>query len=110
MMSNETATDNNKVHVCRRGDRYFSLTPVMVIGVKSAVGLIAAIGYIGLWCEADSKVEWRPIPLAETENERLLNSVLREAKVAIPVGSDITPPCKTQGDWYFLYPQPETER
>ena len=101
--------------VRRRGDRCFSTRAVMVVGVKSKLAALTEClklaaphpaGYIGLW--SGGKVDWRPVPNGEA-HERLLESVMKEARAAIPAGSDITPPCETTGEMYLLFPQDETQ-
>ena len=105
-----------QVKVYRHGDRYFIDAPVMVIGVRSALGALTEClqlrlpnpaGYVGIW--SGGKVAWRPVPNGEAEQERLLESVLREANIAIPENADVTPPCEPTGEWFALSPATETE-
>lgn len=107
---------NVTVTVMRRGDRYFIDAPVLVIGVRSALGALTEClklaaphpaGYIGLW--SGGEVAWRAVPANEAEHDALVESVLREAETPIPENADVTPPCEpTAGEWFALSP-PETE-
>jgi len=54
------------------------------------------------------RVDWKPIPDDEAEQESMLDAIIQSDPAVIPAGTDISPPC-TPTAWFFLYPETDEE-
>lgn len=93
-----------------------STREIAAIGVKSLLaGLTAELdlrkpnppAYVGVWSDQHGMVEWRPMPVDDAEQESMLDGIIQRAhdpRGVIPRGVDCTPPCATDGEWFYLFP------
>jgi len=114
-----TATDLTTEPADRRmrivDGRVINTKPAITIGVKSFLAALESCldsshpsppGYVGVW-NVD-RVDWRPVPADEAEQESMLDMIIKSDPEVIPAGTDITPPC-TPTAWYFLHPETDEE-